>query len=57
MSNPTERTGFMTLSTSFVGQSLLIDMNVNVNIQALVWEGKRESTSAALYIRAPIMPR
>ncbi len=30
----------MNLSTSFVGhESLSIDVNVNVDIQALVWEG------------------
>ena len=35
----------MTLPTSFVGhESLLIDANMNVDIQALVWEGKREPT-------------
>ena len=35
----------MNLPTSFVGhESLPIDVNVNVDIQALVWEGKRKPT-------------
>ncbi len=38
-----ERTCFTNLPTSFVGhESLPIDVNVNVDIQALVWEGKRK---------------